>query len=147
MAHVRKRGSSYTITASLGYKEDGSQIRKFTTFTPPPGVTPGKVDKLSREFAVKWEEGIRGYVSLDENKTLFDGVKREEFWQQAGMNRESMHIVNLLRRHKEIQGTYLKSLGEVSRYNGSAFTNLHGDYVNQVNLNAQFKRPIFPMTI
>jgi integrase len=70
MAHVRKRGSTYTITASLGYKEDGSQIRKFTTFTPPAGVTPGKADKLANEFAVKWEEGIRGYVPLDENKTL-----------------------------------------------------------------------------
>ena len=74
MAHVRKRsgkkGLSFTITASLGYDAENRQIRKFTTYTPPEGVTPGKAEKLAREYAVLWEEQIRGYVSLDENKTL-----------------------------------------------------------------------------
>lgn len=74
MAHVRKRegkkGLAFTITASLGYDEKGEQIRKFTTYKPPPGVTPGKAEKLANEYAVLWEEQIRGYVSLDENKTL-----------------------------------------------------------------------------
>ena len=73
MAHVRKRSGkvlSFTITASLGYDAENRQIRKYTTFTPPDGVTPGKAEKLAREYAILWEEQIRGYVSLDENKTL-----------------------------------------------------------------------------
>jgi len=70
MATVRKRGNTFTITASLGYREDGSHIRKYTTYTPPPGVTQGKAAKLAKEYAVLWEGQIRGYVPLDENKTL-----------------------------------------------------------------------------
>jgi len=70
MATVRKRGNTFTITVSLGYREDGSHIRKFTTFKPPPNVTQGKAEKLAKEYAVLWEEQIRGYVPLNENKTL-----------------------------------------------------------------------------
>jgi len=74
MAHVRKRngkkGLTFTITASLGYDEKGQQIRKFTTFKPPDGITPGKAEKLTNEYAVLWEERIRGYVALDENRTF-----------------------------------------------------------------------------
>jgi hypothetical protein len=33
-------------------------------------VTAGKAEKLAREFAMLWEERIRGYVPLDENKTV-----------------------------------------------------------------------------
>jgi integrase len=164
MASIRKRGETFTITAYLGYDDSGKQIKKTTTFSPPAGVTNGKAEKLAREFAVKWEDKIRGYVALDENRTfaelakwyyeviapntlkpnilisyqhdihnhiiprlgrvklkdvtpqmldslfkdikqngnlersyklkditLFDGVKREEFWKAAGLNRESMY--------------------------------------------------------
>jgi hypothetical protein len=79
MAHVRKRngkkGLTFTITASLGYDEKGQQIRKFTTFKPPEGVTAGKAEKLANEYAVLWEERIRGYVPLNENKTIRELVE------------------------------------------------------------------------
>ena len=70
MAAIRKRGNTYTITCSLGYDERGKQIRKFTTYTPPDGVTEGKAKKLAQEYAILWEDKIRGYVSLDENRTF-----------------------------------------------------------------------------
>jgi integrase len=70
MANIRKRGDTFTITASLGYDEQGKQIRKFTTFKPPAGVTAGKAEKLAFEYAVKWEDKIRGYIALDENRTF-----------------------------------------------------------------------------
>ena len=70
MAAIRKRGNTFTITASLGYDEKGQHIRKFTTYVPPPGVTPGKAEKLAREYATLWEDKIRGYVALDENRTF-----------------------------------------------------------------------------
>lgn len=70
MASIRKRGNSFTITAYLGYDDEGRQIKKTTTFRPPEGVTPGKAEKLAKAYAVKWEDEIRGFVALDENKTF-----------------------------------------------------------------------------
>ena len=70
MASIRKRGETYTITAYMGYDENGKQRKKTTTFRPPDGVTPGKAEKLAKAFAATWEDKIRGYVALDENRTL-----------------------------------------------------------------------------
>lgn len=70
MATVRKRGNTFTITCSLGYGEDGRQVRKYTTYTPPEGVTEGKALKLAQQHATLWEDKIRGYVALDENRTF-----------------------------------------------------------------------------
>ena len=70
MASIRKRGDTFTITAYMGYDESGKQRKKTTTFRPPDGVTPGKAEKLARAFAATWEDKIRGYVALDENRTL-----------------------------------------------------------------------------
>jgi hypothetical protein len=44
-------------------------IKKTTTYRPPD-VTPGKAEKLAREYATVWEDKIRGYVALDENRTF-----------------------------------------------------------------------------
>jgi len=54
----------------MGYDENGRQRRKTTTYRPPDGVTPKKAEKLARQYAAVWEEQIRGYVSLDENRTF-----------------------------------------------------------------------------
>lgn len=70
MASIRKRGNTFTITAYMGYDEQGTQRKKTTTFTPPPDVTAGKAEKLARAFATMWEDKIRGYVALDENRTF-----------------------------------------------------------------------------
>lgn len=70
MASIRKRGETYTITAYMGYDENGKQRKKTTTFRPPDGVTPGKAEKLAKAYAATWEDKIRGYVALDENRTL-----------------------------------------------------------------------------
>lgn len=70
MASIRKRGETFTITAYMGYDEQGKQRKKTTTYRPPDGVTVGKAEKLARAFAATWEEKIRGYVALDENRTF-----------------------------------------------------------------------------
>ena len=70
MASVRKRGDTFTISVSLGYDELGKQIRKFTTYTPPADVSAGKAEKLAVQYAAIWEDKIRGYTSLDENRTF-----------------------------------------------------------------------------
>ena len=70
MASIRKRGDTFTITAYMGYDEQGKQRKKTTTYRPPENVTPGKAEKLAKAFAANWEEKIRGYVALDENRTF-----------------------------------------------------------------------------
>lgn len=75
MASIRKRGDTFTITAYMGYDESNRQRRKTTTYRPPDGVTANKAEKLAKAYAATWEEKIRGYVDLDENRTLDDIVK------------------------------------------------------------------------
>ncbi len=75
MASIRKRGDTFTITAYMGYDEKGKQRKKTTTFIPPPGVTAGKAEKLAKQYAAVWEEKIKGYVSLDENRTFSELAK------------------------------------------------------------------------
>ncbi len=70
MASIRKRGETFTITAYMGYDENGKQRKKTTTYRPPDGVTAGKAEKLAKQYAAVWEEKIRGYVALDENRTF-----------------------------------------------------------------------------
>jgi len=53
-----------------------------------------------------------------------------------------LYIVKLLTEHKARQEKYIASLEEVSLYKGQVFTNLRGDYLNQINLNVQLKRAI-----
>ena len=76
MASIRKRGETFTITAYMGYDEQGKQRKKTTTYRPPDGVTAGKAEKLARTFAATWEEKIRGYVALDENRTFAELAER-----------------------------------------------------------------------
>ena len=72
MASIRKRGRSYTITAYLGYDADHRQRRKTTTYHPPNGMSGKRAEKLAYAYAVDWENEVRGYVGLDENRTFED---------------------------------------------------------------------------
>jgi hypothetical protein len=67
MATINKRKNSFQIIVSLGYDENGRQIRKTTTFKPPQGTTAKKAEKLANEFAVAYEQKCRGMIDLDEN--------------------------------------------------------------------------------
>jgi len=58
MPGIVKRGNSYRITVSLGY--DGKkQIRKCTSFTPPPGTNEKRALKLATDFAYEFESNCR----------------------------------------------------------------------------------------
>lgn len=70
MASIRKRGETFTITAYMGYDEQGKQQQENHDISPAGRVTAGKAEKLARAFAATWEEKIRGYVALDENRTF-----------------------------------------------------------------------------
>ena len=59
MATITKRADSYKITVSCGYTLDGQQIRKHTTWTPKPGMTPKQEEKELKRQAFLFEERCR----------------------------------------------------------------------------------------
>lgn len=59
----------------MGYDEQGKQIKKTTTFRPPDGVTADKAEKLANQYAAIWEDEIKGYIALDENRTFVELAK------------------------------------------------------------------------
>jgi len=64
MANIRenkKNGKvvSYRFTVCLGRDNHGKQIRKYTTWTPPQGLTPAKAKKLAERASDTWEQETR----------------------------------------------------------------------------------------
>ncbi|GHU44836.1 hypothetical protein FACS1894111_12690 [Clostridia bacterium] len=70
MASIRKRSETYHITVSLGVDENYKQVRKFTTFTPPHGLTEKQGKKAAQEYARTFELNCKGLTAYDENMTL-----------------------------------------------------------------------------
>lgn len=75
MATHQKRGNSYKITVSLGYDCSGKQIRKNTTWTPEPGMTPKQIEKeLLRQKHIFEEKCKTGQV-------LDGGIRFADFYE------------------------------------------------------------------
>ena len=49
---------SYRFTACLGRERSGKQIRKYTTWQVPPGMTPAKAKKAAERAADLWEQSL-----------------------------------------------------------------------------------------
>ena len=113
MATVRKRGSSYTVTVSMGYSETGKHHRKNTTFTPPEGVSDAKALKLANEFAILWESKIKGFVSLDENKTF----RELSEWYYSNLAPSVLKESTLLSDKNLIEDYALPTIGNVKLKN------------------------------
>ena len=64
MANIRentKNGKvvSYRFTACMERDVRGKQVRKYTTWTPPEGLTPAKVKKAAERAADAWEQEVK----------------------------------------------------------------------------------------
>lgn len=59
MAHIEKRGKSYRIRASVGYRVDGSQVQPSMTWTPEPGMTQKQIEKELTRQAVLFDEACK----------------------------------------------------------------------------------------
>ena len=63
MANIRKRGNSYQIRVSAGYRADGTQISRSKTWTPEPGMTERQIEKeLNRQAVIFEEECRNGHI-------------------------------------------------------------------------------------
>ena len=77
MASIRenqKNGKvvSYRFTSCIGRDAEGKQIRKYTTWKIPEGMSPSKAKRIVEREAEKWEKEIR---AEHETRPL---VKQEE---------------------------------------------------------------------
>lgn len=71
MASVRKRGNSYQITVSNGYRCDGSKILETMTYTPEQGMTKTQIKRKLEELKVDFERKvISGHSCSGEKMTL-----------------------------------------------------------------------------
>ena len=50
---------SYRFTACLERDANGKQVRRYTTWTPPIGLTPAKMKKAAERAADEWEREVR----------------------------------------------------------------------------------------
>ena len=75
MANIRKRGNTYQIRVSCGYKLNGEQVVQTMSWKPPEGMTPKQAEKEVQKQAILFEEKcLRGQVTAN--------VKFEEFAEQ-----------------------------------------------------------------
>ena len=87
MASVEKRGNSYRIKVSCGYKTDGKQVTQKMTWTPDPNMTEKQVEKeLQRQVVLFEEECRRGQVV---SAVKFEAFAEEWFEEYAKLNLKS----------------------------------------------------------
>lgn len=137
MASIRKRGDSFTITAYMGYDEKGRQIKKTTTYHPPEGVTPGKAEKLAKAYAATWEDKVKGYTALDENRTLSELAD----WYYKTVAPSVLKPKTLQNYQKTIQDHVLPTLGreKLKNITPPMLDSLFADLQNGGNMETHFK--------
>lgn len=79
MASVTKRGNTYRIKVSCGYDISGKQIIKYTTWSPPPGMTARQEKKELERQKVLFEEKCRTGQVLDGSIRFADFV---DIWME-----------------------------------------------------------------
>jgi len=56
MAYYTKRGATYLIRASVGYRADGTQVERSKTWRPDPKLTPTQLEKALNRQCVLFED-------------------------------------------------------------------------------------------
>ncbi|MDO4421560.1 MAG: site-specific integrase [Eubacteriales bacterium] len=69
--NIRKRGKSYQFRVSAGY-ENGKQVIKTMSFTPPPGLTQRQEERAVTEAYYNFERRVTGGASVKYDKMRFD---------------------------------------------------------------------------
>jgi len=84
MATIRKRGKTYTLIASLGYK-NGKQQLEYKTWVPPEKDSKGKelteaqVKKLAKNEAKRFEEEIKEGLFSDVSKMAYKDYVEKKY--------------------------------------------------------------------
>ncbi|MBS6475099.1 MAG: site-specific integrase [Clostridiales bacterium] len=77
MATIEKRNNAYKITVSCGYDVNGKQLRQYTTWTPPQGMSRKQEEKELQRQAMLFEEQCKQGRCIGGNIRFADFA---EFW-------------------------------------------------------------------
>ena len=69
---IVRRGNSYRFTVAFGMDVNGKQIRKYSTYTPPEGVSEKRADKLAMEEYQLFKNRCKGLAAFNENMRFKD---------------------------------------------------------------------------
>ena len=108
MATIEKRGDSFRITVSCGYDVTGKQIRRKTTWTPPPNMTKRQLEKELERQKVIFEEQCRTGQFLDGSITLAD-FSEKWFKDYAEKNLKEKSLTG----YKDILPRIIRALGHI----------------------------------
>ena len=87
MASIEKRGNSYRIKVSCGYKADGTQVFQRMTWTPDEKMTAKQIEKEVQRQAILFEEECkRGQIV---SAVKFEAFAEEWFEEYAKLNLKS----------------------------------------------------------
>ncbi len=87
MASIEKRGNSYRIKVSCGYKADGTQVFQRMTWTPDEKMTVKQIEKEVQRQAILFEEECkRGQIA---SAVKFEPFAEEWFEEYAKLNLKS----------------------------------------------------------
>ena len=107
MASIEKRGNSYRIKVSCGYKVDGSQVVHRMTWTPETDMTPKQIEKeLQRQAVLFEEECSHGQVA---SAVKFEVLSEEWFEQYAKLNLKSTTYT----RQRQLTKRVYKAIGHI----------------------------------
>ena len=87
MASIEKRGDSYRIKVSCGYKANGKQVTQRMTWTPEPDMTEKQIEKELQRQAVLFEEECKHGQIVSAVK--FEVFAEEWFEDYAKLNLKS----------------------------------------------------------
>ena len=108
MAHIVKRGKSYTVRVSCGYDINGKQIFKNKTFRPPEGLTAKQEKKALDEFVLDFERQAKLGRVLDGNIRFVEFC--EKWFKDYG---EKNLQPKTLQRYKEFAARCNQDIGNI----------------------------------
>ena len=69
--HITERNGSFRITISCGRDDNGKQILRTATFTPPKGLSKRQAQRAVNEFAEDFERKVKGGANIKYTKMTF----------------------------------------------------------------------------
>lgn len=115
MATIRKRGSSYQIRASSGYKGNGTQNTRSITWTPSPGMTQRQIEKQLTKISVEFETKVMHGQFMDSNMKFSEYA---EIWLNRGLpSGERPLAPKTFNRYKDLLTRINEALGAIKLIN------------------------------
>ena len=109
MASITKRGNSYRISVSNGYRTDGRKIMHTKTWTPPYNMTARQTQKELQRVAVEFENAVRRGQAMSGSTTLADFAEK---WLTEHVDKQLQETTAESYRH-ELKTKILPALGHM----------------------------------